>query len=79
MGIFFVITSKKRVSMHDKTRNHARKGMVPHYLILAIVSRDEAVVAEDLLDLLQRKGHLLVGVGSHEAETDKRVVGSYSG
>ena len=43
------------------------------------MSGNEAVGAEDLLDLLERKGHLLVGVRCHEAEADERVVGGHGG
>ena len=42
------------------------------------VSGHEAVGTENLLDFFQSIAHLLVGVRSHEAETDERVVGRYS-
>ena len=38
----------------------------------------QAVGTEYFLNLLQGEGHLLVGVGGHEAEADERIVGCYS-
>ena len=58
-----------------KRRNHAAEWWHgPVFISFFDALRHESVGTEYLLDLLQSDGHLLMGVGSHEAEADKRVV-----
>ena len=43
--------------------------VVPHSL------RYQPIGSEDLLDFFECKGHLILGVGGHEAKADERIVG----